>query len=300
MFGDPGTLKSTMQPHDAVRGQYEMNVPEEFKEELKQVKYAPRFCNFCANWKAPRSHHCRRCKKCIIRMDHHCPFLFNCIGIRNHGNFLLMHTFAFIGMIHILILCAYVFFAMPANPGNDLWDKIKMRDLPHMQHFAFGPVAFLFTHIVTAVILKAGYLAAASTVISLVCVIAISICGLPSLYLATKNATLLEYQFGNQSEYAEIGENVYCPLGSLFYTMPVKLNSWGGLLGKHWKSRLFLPVNYEIDLNVGLNPVASVYGCEQLVQRIEQVENKGVELSVTSLDSLVETPAGENKSDVAI
>lgn len=32
-----------------------------------------RFCKKCEVPKPPRAHHCRYCKRCILRMDHHCP-----------------------------------------------------------------------------------------------------------------------------------------------------------------------------------------------------------------------------------
>jgi hypothetical protein len=33
---------------------------------------APRFCKKCSHYKPPRSHHCRVCDRCVLRMDHHC------------------------------------------------------------------------------------------------------------------------------------------------------------------------------------------------------------------------------------
>ncbi len=47
------------------------------------------FCQPCAGFKPPRSHHCRRCNRCVKRMDHHCPFLNNCVGHGNHSLFLM-------------------------------------------------------------------------------------------------------------------------------------------------------------------------------------------------------------------
>lgn len=33
------------------------------------------FCHLCSKPKSPRTHHCRTCGKCILDMDHHCPFV---------------------------------------------------------------------------------------------------------------------------------------------------------------------------------------------------------------------------------
>jgi palmitoyltransferase len=33
------------------------------------------FCHYCSKPKSPRAHHCRSCRKCILDMDHHCPFV---------------------------------------------------------------------------------------------------------------------------------------------------------------------------------------------------------------------------------
>jgi len=48
-----------------------------------------RQCKWCAKFKPDRCHHCRVCRTCVLKMDHHCPWIYNCVGFRNHKYFFL-------------------------------------------------------------------------------------------------------------------------------------------------------------------------------------------------------------------
>ncbi|XP_055341829.1 palmitoyltransferase ZDHHC14-like isoform X2 [Paramacrobiotus metropolitanus] len=48
------------------------------------------FCYHCRLYQAPRVHHCQLCGRCVERFDHHCPWLDNCVGLRNYPYFILM------------------------------------------------------------------------------------------------------------------------------------------------------------------------------------------------------------------
>ncbi|TYZ68330.1 hypothetical protein PybrP1_007609 [[Pythium] brassicae (nom. inval.)] len=50
---------------------------------------APRYCERCDAPKAALVHHCSSCRRCVYRMDHHCPWTNNCVGWDNKKHFLL-------------------------------------------------------------------------------------------------------------------------------------------------------------------------------------------------------------------
>ncbi|CAH1155686.1 unnamed protein product [Phaedon cochleariae] len=48
-----------------------------------------RYCRICKLLKPDRAHHCSTCGVCVLKMDHHCPWLNNCIGYTTQKSFLL-------------------------------------------------------------------------------------------------------------------------------------------------------------------------------------------------------------------
>uniref|UniRef100_A0A060T1V5 Palmitoyltransferase n=1 Tax=Blastobotrys adeninivorans TaxID=409370 RepID=A0A060T1V5_BLAAD len=61
-----------------------------------------RFCSKCSCWKPDRTHHCSTCKRCVLRMDHHCPWFAVCIGFRNHKFFVQF-------LVYVSLLCMVAF-----------------------------------------------------------------------------------------------------------------------------------------------------------------------------------------------
>lgn len=74
------------------------SVPDEGLQSLtmNEVKATgeKRFCKWCMKHKPDRCHHCRTCQTCVLKMDHHCPWIMNCVGFRNHKYFFLLVVYA--------------------------------------------------------------------------------------------------------------------------------------------------------------------------------------------------------------
>lgn len=71
------------------------------KKQLLQ-KYQ-RNCLKCGCNKPPRAHHCSICGRCVLGMDHHCPWMNNCIGLRNQKSFLLFNFYTSISGLYTSI-----------------------------------------------------------------------------------------------------------------------------------------------------------------------------------------------------
>ncbi|XP_005104338.1 palmitoyltransferase ZDHHC6 isoform X2 [Aplysia californica] len=81
-------------------------IPLEWKPRNPDHMRYLQFCECCQGYKAPRSHHCRKCGRCVMKMDHHCPWINTCCGHFNHGNFCWFLLFAPIGCIHAIVILA--------------------------------------------------------------------------------------------------------------------------------------------------------------------------------------------------
>jgi hypothetical protein len=68
------------------------------------------FCKKCKKYRPLRAHHCSTCKKCVMKLDHHCPWIFNDVGYNNQKIFFLFLFYASFGcLIAFIFLCTRIF-----------------------------------------------------------------------------------------------------------------------------------------------------------------------------------------------
>ncbi|XP_017124432.1 palmitoyltransferase ZDHHC20 [Drosophila elegans] len=76
-----------------------------------------RYCKTCWIIKPDRAHHCRSCHRCVLKMDHHCPWVVNCVHFHNFKYFIL---FLFYAEVYCLYILCVMFYEMYLICGYDI------------------------------------------------------------------------------------------------------------------------------------------------------------------------------------
>merc|ERR1740138_326663 len=102
VMAQPGTVPNEPEWMPGPKGSLASEVST---RELKGSTGDRRFCKWCTKYKPDRCHHCRICQTCVLKMDHHCPWIMNCVGFRNHKFFFLL-------VVYVVINCNYIVWTM--------------------------------------------------------------------------------------------------------------------------------------------------------------------------------------------
>lgn len=109
-----------------------------------------RFCDKCFMVKPDRAHHCSLCQRCILKMDHHCPWVNNCVCLNNYKFFVL---FLFYGLLYCTFVAAtsiqffILFWKSISQPGSDMSNLHTVFVFFVSIMFAISLIALLSYHI---------------------------------------------------------------------------------------------------------------------------------------------------------
>lgn len=135
---DPGIIPRNSRPPESDEA-YEMSTPSmEWVNNKGSSLKIPRikdvtinghtvkvkFCDTCLLYRPPRASHCSICNNCVQKFDHHCPWVGQCIGLRNYPFFIMFISSS-------TLLCIYVFVFSWINllrQGGNLW-RAMSRDI---------------------------------------------------------------------------------------------------------------------------------------------------------------------------
>jgi len=106
---------------------------------------SPAFCGKCMMWRPERAHHCKALGTCVLRMDHFCPWIGNCVGFRNHKQFLLMNLYVTLASL------AFVFTLREPSGLTALGYGVFVTDVDRHMHSGWARMGLSITVLFAAI-----------------------------------------------------------------------------------------------------------------------------------------------------
>lgn len=112
-----------------------------------EIESNKNYCSKCKTNRPRRSHHCHICGVCILKMDHHCPWIANCVGEKNEREFIYFLLGCSISSIFsfFLTLANFTLFVknikIDASNYKDTYFLLAVKDIINCFKFYCCPIS---------------------------------------------------------------------------------------------------------------------------------------------------------------
>ncbi|KAI3761447.1 hypothetical protein L1987_51863 [Smallanthus sonchifolius] len=130
---DPGIIpRSTHPPEPETIDQIEVGSTQtpqirlpRFKEVMVNgFSVKVKYCDTCMLYRPPRCSHCSICDNCVERFDHHCPWVGQCIGLRNYRFFFMFVSSATLLCIYVFAFCWVYVIKIKNSEETSIWGAL--------------------------------------------------------------------------------------------------------------------------------------------------------------------------------
>ncbi|OMO72263.1 Zinc finger, DHHC-type, palmitoyltransferase [Corchorus olitorius] len=114
------------------------------KVTVNGVQMKLKYCQICSIFRPPRSCHCAVCNNCVEKFDHHCPWIGQCIALRNYKFYLTFLVTALVFFIYIFGFSCWRIHQRMLETGIGLFGML--RNCPEtlaLTLFSFAAILFL-------------------------------------------------------------------------------------------------------------------------------------------------------------
>ncbi|KAA8524634.1 hypothetical protein F0562_011057 [Nyssa sinensis] len=135
---DPGIIPRNDQEDGVSNGARKTRVT------INGVNIKLKYCQICKIYRPPRSCHCAICDNCVEKFDHHCPWIGQCIGLRNYQFYLTFLITALVFFIYIFSFSCLRFHQRILQIGTGLFGMLgNSPETLALISFSFAAIGFL-------------------------------------------------------------------------------------------------------------------------------------------------------------
>uniref|UniRef100_A0A8C1HH80 Palmitoyltransferase n=1 Tax=Cyprinus carpio carpio TaxID=630221 RepID=A0A8C1HH80_CYPCA len=147
-FHLPHSDKELFEHEDRRESQQEIlrRIAKDLPIYTRTMSGAIRYCDRCLLLKPDRCHHCSACDMCILKMDHHCPWVNNCVGFANYKFFMLFLAYSLLYCLFVTATDLQYFIQFWTNGLPDTQAKFHIMFLFFAASTFSVSLAFLFAY----------------------------------------------------------------------------------------------------------------------------------------------------------